>query len=324
MELQNYWQALMTESVNPRTLHIDTYTTADIVRCINEDDQMVALAVKEELPHVVQAVDLIYNQLRRGGRLFYVGAGTSGRLGVLDASECPPTFGVDPQMVQGIIAGGDTALRKAIEGAEDDAAAGEALVEAYGMNANDVMVGITASGSARYVLAAARKAHALGMVVIAVVNNSDSLLGEISDVCIAPVVGPEVVMGSTRMKAGTATKMVLNMLSTAVMIKLGKVYGNLMVDLSASNDKLTDRATRIICLTTDLNYAAARKLLTNAGGETKTAILMAKTGSDAQQSRLLLKHAQGILSRAIELDQQVQAQRQAPELTASAVNFKQV
>lgn len=130
MELQNYWQALMTESVNPRTLHIDTYTTADIVRCINEDDQMVALAVKDELPHVVQAVDLIYNQLRRGGRLFYVGAGTSGRLGVLDASECPPTFGVDPQMVQGIIAGGDTALRKAIEGAEDDAAAGEALVEA--------------------------------------------------------------------------------------------------------------------------------------------------------------------------------------------------
>ena len=147
MELQNYWQALMTESVNPRTLHIDTYTTADIVRCINEDDQMVALAVKDELPHVVQAVDLIYNQLHQGGRLFYVGAGTSGRLGVLDASECPPTFGVDPQMVQGIIAGGDAALRKAIEGAEDDATAGEALVEAYGMNANDVMVGITASGS---------------------------------------------------------------------------------------------------------------------------------------------------------------------------------
>lgn len=321
LNLQDYWSSLITEGINPNTVHIDTCATVDIVRCINEEDQKVALAVQAELPHIAQAVDLIYQRLQRGGRLFYVGAGTSGRLGVLDASECPPTYGTDPQMVQGIIAGGDTALRQAIEGAEDDEQAGKILIDTYNMTDCDVLVGITASGSARYVLGAAQEARIHGMAVIALVNNSDSMLGKISDICIAPIVGPEAIVGSTRMKAGTATKMVLNMITTAVMIKLGKVYGNLMVDLRATNDKLTDRATRIICKATGTNYATAKYYLEQANGEVKTAILMVKTGLDAVQSRYMLEQSQGILRKAIESFRE-NADICRSDFAADAVKFK--
>lgn len=298
-DMRTYLHALTTEEVNPLTRGVDSFSTEEIVRCINEQDQGVALAIREELPQIARAVDVIYERLRGGGRLFYVGAGTSGRLGVLDASECPPTYGTSPEMVQGIIAGGDRALRNAIEGAEDDEQAGAALIEQYGMNERDVLAGITASGSARFVLGAARAARAKGLAVIGIVNNRGTLLEGLCDVCIAPIVGPEVIVGSTRMKAGTAAKMVLNMLTTSVMIKLGKVYGNLMVDLRATNKKLKDRAVRIVSLSTGLGYDEALAFLSQADGETKTAILMAKTGVDAPQSRRLLEQAQGVLRTAI-------------------------
>jgi len=239
------FSALTTEQVNPATAHIDSCTTLEMVRLINDEDKKVAAAVEKVLPEIAQAVDKIAESFSRGGRLFYIGAGTSGRLGVLDASECPPTFGVNPDMVQGLIAGGDSALIKAVEGAEDNRQLAEENLRERNFTAADVLVGITASGRTPYVLGGVEFAKTLGAVTVGVSCVENSALAQAVDIAITPVTGAEALTGSTRMKAGTATKMVLNMLTTAAMIKIGKVRGNLMVCVQATNDKLRDRLKRI-------------------------------------------------------------------------------
>ncbi len=239
------FSALTTEQVNPATAHIDSCSTLEMVRLINDEDKKVATAVEKVLPEIAQAVDKIAESFSRGGRLFYIGAGTSGRLGVLDASECPPTFGVNPDMVQGLIAGGSGALIKAVEGAEDNRQLAEQNLRERNFTAADVLVGITASGRTPYVLGGVEFAKTLGAVTVGVSCVENSALAQAVDIAITPVTGAEALTGSTRMKAGTATKMVLNMLTTAAMIKIGKVRGNLMVCVQATNDKLRDRLKRI-------------------------------------------------------------------------------
>lgn len=297
--MDEYLANLATETVNPNTVKIDECDTAEILRLINQEDMQVPLAVERELPCLARAVDLAYDALRQGGRMIYVGCGTSGRLGVLDASECPPTYGTDPEVIQGHIAGGDTALRNAVEGAEDDPEAGAALVEELAVSGRDVLVGITASGSAPYVLGAVKTAKERGAACIALVNNAGSRLEALCDVTVAPVVGPEVIMGSTRMKAGTAEKLVLNMLSTAVMIKSGKVYNNLMVDLRATNRKLQDRSVRIITAVTGAGREEAEAYLDRAGGSVKTAIMMYLSGLDAPAAEERLSACDGRLKLAL-------------------------
>ena len=239
------FSALTTEQVNPATAHIDSCTTLEMVRLINDEDKKVASAVERVLPEIARAVDKIAESFSCGGRLFYIGAGTSGRLGVLDASECPPTFGVNPDMVQGLIAGGDSALIKAVEGAEDNRQLAAENLRERNFTAADVLVGITASGRTPYVLGGVEFAKTLGAVTVGVSCVENSALAQVVDIAITPVTGAEALTGSTRMKAGTATKMVLNMLTTAAMIKIGKVRGNLMVCVQATNDKLRDRLKRI-------------------------------------------------------------------------------
>lgn len=297
--MDNYLHNLTTEEVNQQTIHMDECSTLELLQLINEQDAVVPGAVRSELPNIARAVDILYEALKNGGRMFYIGAGTSGRLGILDASECPPTYGTDPQMVQGIIAGGDVAIRTAVEGSEDNVFEGAKLAVDYGITKGDVVIGITASGGTPYVLSAVRAAKEAGAETIGVTNNRNSKLEEVCDVCIAPVVGPEVIIGSTRMKAGTAQKLVLNMLTTGTMVKLGKVYCNLMVDLKATNAKLYDRAKRIICHATDVDYDTAAEYLDQVGGDTKLAVLMIKTGIDASQGRTLLKKHEGRLKSAI-------------------------
>lgn len=299
--MDQYFDTLTTETVNPDTLHIDECDALGIVTQINRQDALVAAAVEKELPRVAEAVDILYAALHGGGRMFYVGAGTSGRLGVLDASECQPTYGIDPQLVQGHIAGGDYALRNAVEGSEDDREAGARLIRECGITAKDAVVGITASGSAPFVLAAVAQAKQLGAATVGVVNNRGTRLSQIADVTIAPVVGPEAVMGSTRMKSGTAQKMVLNMLSTAVMIKLGKVYNNLMVDMIASNAKLRDRSVRIVREATGVPTQQAQQLLQQADGSVKSAIFMQKTQLSSADAERYIARADGRLKQAIAL-----------------------
>jgi N-acetylmuramic acid 6-phosphate etherase len=279
---------LATEARNPRTEHIDQLSTFDMVRIINEEDAKVAAAVAAVLPEIAKAIDAIAERFASGGRLFYIGAGTSGRLGVLDASECPPTFSVPSTLVQGIIAGGDSALRKSSEASEDSPAQGAADLESAGFTAADTMVGIAASGRTPYVLGALEYAHSLNALRIALTCVPGSPMAAAADISIAPVTGPEVLTGSTRLKAGTATKLVLNMLSTGVMIKTGAVYGNLMVNLQPTNAKLVDRAERIIMAATGVDQPTAAALLHAAGG-VKTAIVMQKLslGRSAAESRLL-------------------------------------
>lgn len=297
--MDEYLAKLATETVNPNTVKIDECSTEEILRLINQEDMQVPLAVERELPSLTRAVDLACQALARGGRMIYVGCGTSGRLGVLDASECPPTYGTDPELIQGHIAGGDAALRNAVEGAEDVADAGAKLVEDLEITDKDVLVGITASGGAPYVLGAAEAAKARGAVCIALVNNPGSKLETLCDVTVAPVVGPEVIMGSTRMKAGTAEKLVLNMLSTAVMIKSGKVYNNLMVDLRATNRKLQDRSVRIITAATGAGREEAEEYLQMAGGKVKTAIMMYFSGLEASEAERALDARGGRLKQAL-------------------------
>ena len=295
------YEALTTETVNPASLHMDESDTLDMLRIINEQDCLVPLAVQKQLPEIGKAVDLLYERLSQGGHMVYVGAGTSGRLGVLDASECPPTFSTSPEMVQAYMAGGDIALLTAVEGSEDDEEAGKALVNEIGLSKKDVLIGITASGGAPFVLGAVRRAKAIGAATIGVVNNADSTLSAICDITIAPVVGPEILMGSTRMKSGTAQKLVLNMLTTGTMVRLGKVYGNLMVDLNVSNRKLHDRALRIIKYTTGVEGAAAEQALQKADKNVKLAILMLKTGLAKGDAEERLANSQGSLRKAISL-----------------------
>lgn len=291
---------LTTEKRNPRSRDIDRLPTVGIVDALHAEDARVAPAVRTQRRRIAAAVDLIVERFRRGGRLFYVGAGTSGRLGVLDASECPPTFGVRPSLVQGIIAGGRRALVRAIEGAEDHAADGAAAIDRRGVTADDVVVGIAACGVTPFVHGAVGRARRIGAASIFVTCSPEVKAAVRADVVICPIVGPEAVTGSTRLKAGTATKLVLNALTTAAMIRTGKVYGNLMVDLKATNEKLRDRSERIVMELTGLGRRAARKLLAAARGEVKTAIVMHARGVGWRAARRRLAEADGLLRRAIE------------------------
>jgi N-acetylmuramic acid 6-phosphate etherase len=292
---------LTTERQNPASADIDAKDTLSIVDIINAQDALIAPAVASQRKQIAAAAEIVAGALAAGGRLFYVGAGTSGRLGVLDASECPPTYGTRPAMVQGVIAGGRRALVKSVEGAEDDAAAGAGALRKRKLRAGDVVVGIAACGVTPFVRGAIEFARAKGCPTI-FVSCAPEACGYIkADVLINPVVGPEVVTGSTRMKAGTATKLVLNTLSTTAMIKLGKVYGNLMVDLRATNAKLRDRSERIIMAATGVARPAARKLLKRADGQAKLAILMRESGLDQAKAQKVLKQCAGSLRKAISL-----------------------
>lgn len=290
-----------TEQINPRTTHIDQEDSLGIVRLINREDQLVAAAVEKELTHIAHAVDLICEKLANGGRLIYCGAGTSGRLGMLDAVECPPTYGVAHDFVQGIIAGGPAAFMQAVEGAEDDVSQGRMDLENICFSAKDALVGIAASGRTPYVLGAMDYARALGAPVIGITSCKNSELSRHADLCIAPLTGPEAITGSTRMKSGTAQKMVLNMLSTASMIKLGKVYGNLMVDVQTTNEKLAERAVSIVQTATGANAQQARLALTQSGFSCKHAIVMILLDTDIEGATAALENAQGHISRAISM-----------------------
>ena len=266
---------LLTEQPNPASASIDALATEDMLRIINAEDRKVADAVAGEIPAIARAVDAIVASFRQGGRLFYIGAGTSGRLGVLDASECPPTFGVPAGMVQGIIAGGEPALSRATEASEDDPASGARDLAARGFTARDALVGIAASGRTPYVLGAIAEAKRLGAVTVGISCTPDSELARAVAIPIAPLVGPEVIAGSTRLKAGTAQKLVLNMLSTGAFIRMGYVYGNLMVNVQPTNAKLADRARRIVAQAAGVSGERAGEWLDAAGGNVRAAILMA-------------------------------------------------
>ncbi len=297
--LHNQLQQLVSEGRNPRTTDIDLMSSLEIVGTINAEDHAVADAVSKTLPQVAQAVDAIVTAFNAGGRLIYIGAGTSGRLGVLDASECPPTFGVPPTMVVGLIAGGLDALVNASEGAEDRTDKGASDLAAINLSALDVVVGIAVSGRTPYVIGALNYAKSVGARTVALTCNPDSAIAAMADISIAPVVGPEAITGSTRMKSGTAQKLVLNMLSTASMVRIGKTYGNLMVDMIASNQKLVARAARIVSQATGATLAEAEAALAKAGNHSKLAILMILTGDDADTARQKLTAAGGVLRRAI-------------------------
>jgi len=292
-------EELLTEQSNPSSAKIDTLPTAAVLAVINQEDQQVAPAVAAEIPRIAQAVDGIVERLGAGGRLFYIGAGTSGRLGVLDAVECPPTFQTPPGMVQGILAGGDAALARATEVSEDDPEAGPRDLVAHGFAIHDVLVGVAASGRTPYVLGAVGAANKLGALTIGISCTPDSALAREVQIAITPLVGPEVIAGSTRMKAGTATKLVLNMISTAVMIRLGYVFGNQMVNVQPRNAKLRDRATRIVVSNTALNYERAGELLREAGDRVAVAIVMARLEVDRASAEARLASAGGRISQAL-------------------------
>ena len=293
-------QKIATEQRNPNTTHIDTLSTLEMVRLINQEDQKVALAVAQVAPEIARAIDVITRQLSQGGRLFYAGCGTSGRLGILDAVECPPTYSTDPELVQAIIAGGYPAIFRAVEGAEDDFDLGRRDLQERGFAPQDVLVGLAASGRTPYVLGAMSYARELGAAVIAVTCCPGSEVDQMADIGIAPTPGPEVITGSTRMKSGTAQKMVLNMLSTGTMIKLGKVYGNLMVDVKPSNEKLIRRCVTIVREAVGCEEDQAVSALEACGYRPKVAIVMLLKKIDAEQARELLEQAQGRIARVVE------------------------
>lgn len=293
-------EKLTTEKRNPKSKNLDRLDSLGIVDCINSADALVASAVAKERRRIAQTVDLIVESLQNGGRLFYVGAGTSGRLGVLDASECPPTFGVKPSLVQGIIAGGKKALTRSIEGAEDHAQDGTQAIDQKKVRPCDIVIGIAACGLTPYVHGAIDRASAIGCKT-AFITCAPEIKKQLQvNVIINPVVGPEIITGSTRMKAGTATKLVLNTLTTATMIKLGKVYGNLMVDVKATNDKLRDRSERIVMEITSLSRVKARNLLKRAKGEVKTAIVMQMKSLNYQRAQQRLKNSRQVLHVALD------------------------
>ena len=293
--------SLTTELRNPNSMKVDALPVPDILELINKEDRQVADAVAEELENIAAAVDLVVESLRSGGSLIYIGAGTSGRLGVLDAAECPPTFSTEPGMVQGIIAGGADALTRSIEGAEDNPEDGKKAIADKSVNGNDVVFGIATSGRTPYVLGALEEAESLGAKTVFLSCNAVEEGNIAADVIITPLVGPEVITGSTRMKSGTATKLVLNMITTTAMIKLGKVYSNLMVDLKAVNNKLVDRACRILETLTGIDYAAAEMLLEDAEMNLKTALVMQIAGLKRETALRKLDEAGGIVREAVDL-----------------------
>ncbi len=299
---ENLLQALstlITEKRNPNSMHVDSLSALEIVQLMNEEDKQVPLAIEKCLPQIAQAVECIVAAFQQGGRLVYIGAGTSGRLGVLDASECPPTFGVSPEMVKGIIAGGERALRHPIEGAEDSKAQAVVDLQTIHFSSKDVLVGIAASGRTPYVIGALEYAKSLGSVTASIASNPNSAMANIVDIAIDTVVGPEVLTGSSRLKSGTAQKLVLNMLTTASMILMGKCYQNLMVDVQASNEKLKARAIRIVMQATDCDKALAEDTLKQADQNAKLAIMMILSGLDRAQAEALLEKHQGKLQLAL-------------------------
>ena len=290
---------LITEQRNPNSMHVDSLSALEIVQLMNQEDKQVPLAIEKCLPQIAQAVECIVAAFQQGGRLVYIGAGTSGRLGVLDASECPPTFGVLPEMVKGIIAGGERALRHPIEGAEDSKSQAVVDLQTIQFSSKDVLVGIAASGRTPYVIGALEYAKSLGSVTASIASNPNSAMANIVDIAIDTVVGPEVLTGSSRLKSGTAQKLVLNMLTTASMILMGKCYQNLMVDVQASNEKLKARAIRIVMQATDCDKALAEDTLKQADQNTKLAIMMILSGLDRAQAEALLEKHQGKLQLAL-------------------------
>ena len=290
---------LITEQRNPNSMNVDCLSALEIVQLMNEEDKQVPLAIEKCLPQIAQAVERIVAAFQQGGRLVYIGAGTSGRLGVLDASECPPTFGVSPEMVKGIIAGGERALRHPIEGAEDSKTQAVVDLQTIQFSSKDVLVGIAASGRTPYVIGALEYAKSLGSVTVSIASNPNSAMANIVDIAIDTVVGPEVLTGSSRLKSGTAQKLVLNMLTTASMILMGKCYQNLMVDVQASNEKLKARAIRIVMQATDCDKAIAEETLKQADQNAKLAIMMILSGLDRAQAEALLEKHQGKLQLAL-------------------------
>ena len=294
-ELKN----LITEARNPATFDIDSKSTLQILKLINAEDKKVPLAVEQQIPQIAKGVELIVKAFKKRGRLFYIGAGTSGRLGVLDAAECPPTFGTDPRMIRGIIAGGYKSLIRSKEGVEDNLKSGERDLKRVGLKKGDVIVGIAASKRTPYVLGALGYAKKIGAKTIFIFCNPIKGLKVKPDVIISPLLGPEVVTGSTRMKAGTAQKLVLNMLSTCAMIKIGKVYENLMVDLRAKSQKLKERSKRIIMQVTGVNYKQTEKYLRLSGGSVKTSLVMILSNVDKKEAEKKLRKADGFVRKAV-------------------------
>ena len=290
---------LITEQRNPNSMHVDSLSALEIVQLMNEEDKQVPLAIEKCLPQIAQAVECIVATFQQGGRLVYIGAGTSGRLGVLDASECPPTFGVSPEMVKGIIAGGERALRHPIEGAEDSKTQAVVDLQTIQFSSKDVLVGIAASGRTPYGIGALEYAKSLGSVTVSIASNPNSAMANIVDIAIDTVVGPEVLTGSSRLKSGTAQKLVLNMLTTASMILMGKCYQNLMVDVQASNEKLKARAIHIVMQATDCDKALAEETLKQADQNAKLAIMMILSGLDRAQAEALLEKHHGKLQLAL-------------------------
>ena len=290
---------LITEQRNPNSMNVDSLSALEIVQLMNKEDKQVPLAIEKCLPQIAQAVECIVAAFQQGGRLVYIGAGTSGRLGVLDASECPPTFGVSPEMVKGIIAGGERALRHPIEGAEDSKAQAVFDLQTIHFSSKDVLVGIAASGRTPYVIGALEYAKSLGSVTVSIASNPNSAMANIVDIAIDTVVGPEVLTGSSRLKSGTAQKLVLNMLTTASMILMGKCYQNLMVDVQASNEKLKARAIRIVMQATDCDKTLAEETLKLADQNAKLAIMMILSGLDRAQAEALLEKHHGKLQLAL-------------------------
>ena len=297
MDLNN----MMTETRNPDTMHLDEMSALEIVTAMNREDRKVPEGIEPVLPQIAAVVETVEAAFRNGGRLFYLGAGTSGRLGVLDASECPPTFGVEPGMVVGLIAGGDRALRFPIEGAEDSRELGRKDLEEHDLCARDVVVGIAASGRTPYVLGALDYARSIGCKTAAIACNKGSAVGQAADIAIEAQVGPEVLTGSTRLKAGTAQKMILNMITTGAMVRIGKAYQNLMVDVVQSNEKLETRAENIVMAATGVERSQARQTIDAAGGKVKLAITMILTGRDVEQATQLLEEAGGRVRDALRM-----------------------
>lgn len=298
--LRTELDALQTEAVDRALDDLDLRTTADLVAAMNAENSGVPNAVRAASADIVRAVDAISARMERGGRLIYMGAGTSGRLGVLDASECPPTFGVDPTRVVGVIAGGDRALRNSIEAAEDAPSAGRADVDGLSVDADDTVVGITASGRTPYVIGALERAHERGALTVALSCNAGSRVGAAADIAIEAVVGPEFIAGSTRLKSGSAEKLVLNMLSTLVMVRLGKTYGNIMIDMRATNNKLSARAERTVMALTGCTEPQARDALAHAEGSVKTSVLMLAAHVSADAAHRRLDAAHGSLRAALD------------------------
>ncbi|MDC9590367.1 N-acetylmuramic acid 6-phosphate etherase [Xenorhabdus sp. XENO-10] len=290
---------MITESRNPSSTHIDTLSTLDMLRVINDEDKKVAIAVEKNLPQIADLVDKVAETFRQGGRLIYIGAGTSGRLGILDASECPPTYGTKPEQVIGLIAGGHQAILQAVENAEDNRQLGINDLKVLHFSQRDILIGIAASGRTPYVLGAMEYAKSVGATIACICCNPDSPMTQLADIAITPIVGPEVVTGSSRMKAGTAQKLILNMITTGAMIRTGKVYGNLMVDVEATNAKLIERQKNIVMTATECSKEIAEQALSACSGHSKTAIVMILSGVSAEEAKALLAKHQGFIRPAM-------------------------